>query len=327
MAKRRKLNPSEMEAIAKGATRFANVGRTEPEAEKLFRQLEQESDLIGMPRDQFVARLAHYYCELNVVHPFRDGNGRAQRLLFEVISINAGYALRWEPIGRAEWLDANIAAYNCQLQSLTDLLDRALTSIWLVHQNHKKITKRKTARRRQKVQLCDGCAGGPAETRMDRAFARVGLRLHVGPSAFGNALGNSLADSMKPQVMENPYSIGGKTTSGAEALATGRSGNHLAEFDTRYLSALPAADVAPVSVAPSAEDDYDTFLDTSLARDLEKNGGKVGYGMSGQVNDTTRLSSNPRSFLVALQRRVVSSLAPSSLASILICWRYIQRFC
>lgn len=82
-----------------------------------------------MAREQFVARLAHYYCELNVIHPFRDGNGRAQRLLFEVISINAGYALRWEPIGSAEWLDANIAAYNFQLQTLTDLLDRALTPI------------------------------------------------------------------------------------------------------------------------------------------------------------------------------------------------------
>lgn len=115
--------------IAKGGTRFANVIRIEPEAEKLFRQLEQESYLIGLPRDQAVARLAHYYCELNVVHPFRDGNGRAQRLLFEVISINAGYALRWEPIGRGEWLDANIAAFNGQLQSLTDLLDRALTPI------------------------------------------------------------------------------------------------------------------------------------------------------------------------------------------------------
>ena len=96
--------------ISKGATRFASVNRIEAEAEKLFRQLEQENNLIGLPRGQFVARLAHYYCELNVIHPFRDGNGRAQRLMFEVIGINAGFELRWEPIGRAEWLEANIAA-------------------------------------------------------------------------------------------------------------------------------------------------------------------------------------------------------------------------
>jgi len=115
--------------ISKGGTRFANVSRIEPEADKLFRQLEQECYLAGLPRAQFVARLAHYYCELNVIHPFRDGNGRAQRLMFEVISINAGFELRWEPIGRTEWVDANIAAYNCKLESLTDLLDRALTPI------------------------------------------------------------------------------------------------------------------------------------------------------------------------------------------------------
>ena len=115
--------------ISKGGTRFANISRIAAEADKLFQQLAQEGYLVGLPRDQFVARLAHYYCELNVVHPFRDGNGRAQRLLFEVISINAGFALRWEPIGRAEWGEANVAAYNCHLEPLASLLDRALTPI------------------------------------------------------------------------------------------------------------------------------------------------------------------------------------------------------
>ncbi|MCE3261827.1 MAG: cell filamentation protein [Pseudoduganella sp.] len=113
--------------ISKGSTRFANVSRVEPEASKLFRQLTQEKYLVCLSREHFVARLAHYYSELNIVHPFRDGNGRAQRLLFEVISINAGYLLRWEPIGSSEWLEANIAAYNFQLEPLMALMDRALT--------------------------------------------------------------------------------------------------------------------------------------------------------------------------------------------------------
>lgn len=115
--------------ISKGSTRFANVSRVEPEAEKLFQQLAQENYLVGLPREQFVARLAHYYCELNVVHPFRDGNGRAQRVLFEVIGANAGYTLDWELISCAEWLEANIAAYNCRLEPLAALLDRVLTPI------------------------------------------------------------------------------------------------------------------------------------------------------------------------------------------------------
>lgn len=115
--------------ITKGSTRFANVRRIEPEADKLFGQLALENYLAGLPRERFVARLAHYYSELNVIHPFRDGNGRAQRLLFEILSINAGFELRWEPIGSAEWLHANIAAFHFQLGPLTGLLERALTPI------------------------------------------------------------------------------------------------------------------------------------------------------------------------------------------------------
>ncbi|RSZ56559.1 putative adenosine monophosphate-protein transferase Fic [Massilia atriviolacea] len=115
--------------ISKGSTRFATVSRIEPEAEKLFRQLQQENLLVALPRAHFVARLAHYYSELNVIHPFRDGNGRAQRLMFELIGINAGFEVRWQAISRAEWIDANIAAFNCQLDLLTTLLDRVLTPI------------------------------------------------------------------------------------------------------------------------------------------------------------------------------------------------------
>ena len=115
--------------ISKGNTRFANVVRIEAEADKLFRQLAQENYLVALPKSTFVERLAHYYCELNVIHPFRDGNGRAQRVMFEIISINAGYAPRWEPIERDEWIAANIAAYHCQLAPLTGLLDRAMSPI------------------------------------------------------------------------------------------------------------------------------------------------------------------------------------------------------
>ncbi len=45
--------------------------------------------------------------------------------MFEAIRINAGVEPRWEPIGRAEWVDAHIAAYHCRFELLTALLDRA----------------------------------------------------------------------------------------------------------------------------------------------------------------------------------------------------------
>jgi cell filamentation protein len=115
--------------ISKGNTLFANVRFFETEANKLFQQLKREEFLITLPQDEFIQRLAHYYSELNVVHPFRDGNGRAQRVLFEALAINAGYEIRWQAIETDEWLPANIAAYHCKLGPLIGLLQRSISRL------------------------------------------------------------------------------------------------------------------------------------------------------------------------------------------------------
>jgi cell filamentation protein len=117
--------------IAKDRTRFATCSRVELEAQKLFQLLREEDFLRGLQRSDFVERLAFYFSELNVIHPFREGNGRAQRVLFEFLAINAGFALRWQPIDPLRWIPANIAAFNCQLGPLISLLDNAVTKIEL----------------------------------------------------------------------------------------------------------------------------------------------------------------------------------------------------
>ncbi len=115
--------------ISKGATRFANVMQIEREAKLLFSHLQAENLLLGLPLPQFVERIAHYYGELNVIHPFRDGNGRAQRLFFELLAINAGYTFHWNRISADDWLQANIAAYYCKPLPLQQLMYQALRAI------------------------------------------------------------------------------------------------------------------------------------------------------------------------------------------------------
>lgn len=115
--------------ISKGSTRFATCDRIEPEAQKLFEQLKNERYLKGLVRQNFIARMAHYFCELNVIHPFREGNGRAQRLLFESIAINAGFEIRWQPIDPSLWIPANVEAFWGRLDNLKDLFDAAVTEI------------------------------------------------------------------------------------------------------------------------------------------------------------------------------------------------------
>jgi cell filamentation protein len=68
--------------------------------------LHGENLLRGLPRDLFTERLTYYLGEVNAIHPFREGNGRAQRAFFEQLAGDAGFILDWQRLDA----DRNIAA-------------------------------------------------------------------------------------------------------------------------------------------------------------------------------------------------------------------------
>lgn len=113
--------------ISKGNTRFANFARIDVEATKLFRKLEAQNYLFGLDRDALVHELADFYCELNVVHPFRDGNGRAQRILFEHLIVHCGYGVDWSQVTQDEWIQANIVGFHGHLQPLIAVFNRCVS--------------------------------------------------------------------------------------------------------------------------------------------------------------------------------------------------------
>lgn len=72
-------------------------------AETQFRKLARKNLLQELPRAEFVTELAEIWGEINVIHPFREGNTRTQTVFFAELSRNAGYTL--EP---AVFLDPEI---------------------------------------------------------------------------------------------------------------------------------------------------------------------------------------------------------------------------
>ncbi|VFS01702.1 cell filamentation protein Fic [Citrobacter koseri] len=93
--------------IYQGDTRFCHFAYIEKEGNALMQDLEEEGYLVGLTKEKFADRLAHYYCEINVLHPFRIGSGLAQRIFFEQLALHAGYILSWSGIQVAEWSQAN----------------------------------------------------------------------------------------------------------------------------------------------------------------------------------------------------------------------------
>jgi cell filamentation protein len=92
-------------AIAKGSW-FCLPQYIESSAAETFQALHDESLLRGLPRETFTERLTFYLGEINAIHPFREGNGRAQRAFLEQLAGDAGFVLDWQHLDA----DRNIAA-------------------------------------------------------------------------------------------------------------------------------------------------------------------------------------------------------------------------
>jgi cell filamentation protein len=80
---------------------FMPVSRLDSGAGFEFRELADDSFLRGMDKDQFVLRLAHHYDQVNYLHPFREGNGRTQRIFWSQIAHAAGFELDWRGVSGA----------------------------------------------------------------------------------------------------------------------------------------------------------------------------------------------------------------------------------
>ncbi|MCC6918842.1 MAG: Fic family protein [Alphaproteobacteria bacterium] len=59
----------------------------------------------------FAYRAAVYMADLNIIHPFPEGNGRTQRLFLEQLATRAGYRLDHTRLTAQAWLAAAIDSY------------------------------------------------------------------------------------------------------------------------------------------------------------------------------------------------------------------------
>lgn len=79
--------------INKGGTDFMPASRVSLGAQNALSQLADENGLKGLSRDDFIQRLAFHYEQINYLHPFREGNGRTQRVFWQQIAKAAGHPL------------------------------------------------------------------------------------------------------------------------------------------------------------------------------------------------------------------------------------------
>ncbi|MFC0930262.1 Fic/DOC family protein [Pasteurella multocida] len=108
--------------LSKGDTVFTYPERIAPEINKLLANLKTENYLEDLPQTEVTKRLAYYLGELNVHHPFREGNGRTQRVFISDLAERAGYKLNLLNIPQNEMIEASIRVYRNMDYSLLEKL-------------------------------------------------------------------------------------------------------------------------------------------------------------------------------------------------------------
>lgn len=96
------------ENISKGEFRFAQWEYIEPELDRLMKQLLEENYLKGLNKIELAKKLSYYLAELNVLHPFREGNGRTNREFIRQLALKNSYILNLKKVPPQQTLQASI---------------------------------------------------------------------------------------------------------------------------------------------------------------------------------------------------------------------------
>ncbi|MEE0957153.1 MAG: Fic family protein [Ruminococcus sp.] len=106
--------------ISKKGTQFAEYEQLEELCNKLFLRLKKLRFLKGLPFSAFIDEIVDVYCSLNMLHPFREGNGRTERVFISQLIRYNGYSIDFSEIDTDLLMIATIQS----AQGITDLLKR-----------------------------------------------------------------------------------------------------------------------------------------------------------------------------------------------------------
>jgi len=111
--------------LSKKGTIFCQVDKIEDCAERIFERLKEMNYFKELPYDEYINEIVDFYCSTNNLHPFREGNGRTQRVFLTQLVKYAGHTINFSKTDPDLFMIATIQSAN----GITDLLTKLFTEI------------------------------------------------------------------------------------------------------------------------------------------------------------------------------------------------------
>jgi len=114
--------------ISKGSV-FCYYQNIEVYAEDVFDKLKKENYLINTNKDDIYDRFSFYISEINALHPFREGNGRSQRVFMSYLAKVAGYELNFEEISCKKMIELSSIAFRNGHEEYINMFEKISSQI------------------------------------------------------------------------------------------------------------------------------------------------------------------------------------------------------
>ncbi len=98
--------------MSKKGTSFAEANKIAELMEACFKRLKDNDFFRHNSFDEFIENIVDFYQITNMIHPFREGNGRTQRLFIAQLIRHSGYDVNFSDIESDELMIATIQAAN-----------------------------------------------------------------------------------------------------------------------------------------------------------------------------------------------------------------------
>ena len=96
--------------MSKKGTSFAKANEIETLAKACFSRLKSENYFKNQAFDKYIDNIVDFYCVTNMLHPFREGNGRTQRIFISQLIRYNGYEIDFSRINTDDLMSATIQA-------------------------------------------------------------------------------------------------------------------------------------------------------------------------------------------------------------------------
>lgn len=115
-------------AIAKGNL-FCLPQYIESYSKDIFSNLKKDNYYQGLSKEEFVDRITNLLADINALHPFREGNGRAQREFIRYVGIKNSYGFDWSKVSVEENIVASYESVNGDNAKLRAIISRIIYSL------------------------------------------------------------------------------------------------------------------------------------------------------------------------------------------------------